>query len=722
MVARMANTPLPEHPRLRRGCSLFQDGSELILRSVKGAFLIATEHRPSFEALLRRLDGRGALPALLAQSPAAAAFYALRMLSNFHEVGLLADGPLQASPSPEDGTTAVACPQRLEWVARAELSTALRAAFHAHAGRTIASDQPAVRIAALDVADFGQLQTFWHDARLAKQPLLVLFPFGDALVVGPMFSPGEPGCPRCLERRWLGLSSTVALERRYLGRRASDELLISDAPTAAEIAAFARPFVAEILSASKPLLNVSLQAWEIDPPFNGLLEPWPHCNACGSNAPANAAPNWQEPALGLGALMQHLAPIVDHPFGLATSLPPNDSAPHHEDLPHIALSRFAFPEPEVVFGGQQNWAHGAAERSEDARTLALVEALERYNGLSPPHACVWASYAEVADRALRPDALPLFSKQQYAKPNFPFTPFDEEQPIKWAQAWNLTQQRPVLVPASAAWYGFDDSLLGDCSNGVAAHSSAGLALVNGVLELIERDAFMIHWLNRMAPPRVAVASLNDERATRLLKAVEFNGYEPLLLDITTDLGIPAFLALGVHRAGEKPALRVGAGAALVAGQAVRRALNELYAASHGPGPLWRPAASLAPTDVVTLADHGHAYAHPDWLDKAAFLWSSAKQAEPPSALAHLPAPPLATLISRLADHGHEVIGVDITAPDIAKHHLSIVRAIVPGLQPLALGPGPRLGGRRPFDVPVRMGARRQPAVEADLNLVPHCFP
>jgi ribosomal protein S12 methylthiotransferase accessory factor len=51
-----------------------------------------------------------------------------------------------------------------------------------------------------------------------------------------------------------------------------------------------------------------------------------------------------------------------------------------------------------------------------------------------------------------------------------------------------------------------------------------------------------------------------------------------------------------------------------------------------------------------------------------------------------------------------------------------MRAIVPGLQPLGFGPGLRLGGRRLYDAPLRMGVFSSRPAEQDLNRVPHCFP
>ena len=83
---------------------------------------------------------------------------------------------------------------------------------------------------------------------------------------------------------------------------------------------------------------------------------------------------------------------------------------------------------------------------------------------------------------------------------------------------------------------------------------------------------------------------------------------------------------------------------------------------------------------------------------------------------------LQAIIARLQHCGHDVIGVEMTAPELSKRHLRVVRAIVPGLQPLGLEGGGRFGGSRLYQAPQRMGHRRDVCTEADLNPIPHCFP
>jgi ribosomal protein S12 methylthiotransferase accessory factor len=379
-----------------------------------------------------------------------------------------------------------------------------------------------------------------------------------------------------------------------------------------------------------------------------------------------------------------------------------------------------------VQASQQNWTHGCAATPGEARTLAIVEALERYSGIAPPRHERIASYDEVRDEALDPTTLPLFSEAQYRRPGFRFERFEAGRALRWVRGFSLTRGAPRYVPASAAHYGEADTLVEETSSGMAAHTARRPALLSALSELLERDAFMIHWLNRLSPPIVDVEGSGDARVTPFLEFVKRRGWEPRVLDLTTDLGFPVYLATGVREDGRGAALLVGAGASLDPAWAMLRALRELYSAVVAQAETFTPPPPLRAEEVERMQQHIDFYQDPKNLSRAAFLWASSRRApapKPGSAAAGDPSDPLTEAVRRLSTHGLELIGVDVTAPDVARHGLVVVRALVPGLQPLAFGRSYlRLGGRRLYEAPQRMGHRAAPTTEAELNPDPHCFP
>jgi ribosomal protein S12 methylthiotransferase accessory factor len=116
----------------------------------------------------------------------------------------------------------------------------------------------------------------------------------------------------------------------------------------------------------------------------------------------------------------------------------------------------------------------------------------------------------------------------------------------------------------------------------------------------------------------------------------------------------------------------------------------------------------------------HANAH-----YADFLFGSRKRVE----FAALPRRPvdssrgeLLTLARAIESTGHRVYLCDVTTPDVCELGFSVVRAIVPGYHPLALGFAFRArGGRRLYEVPQRLG-HKGITREAGENPIPHPYP
>ena len=76
----------------------------------------------------------------------------------------------------------------------------------------------------------------------------------------------------------------------------------------------------------------------------------------------------------------------------------------------------------------------------------------------------------------------------------------------------------------------------------------------------------------------------------------------------------------------------------------------------------------------------------------------------------------------LGSKGYDVIYVDITAPEIRKYGVKVVKVIIPQLQPLHLDEKyPYLTFKRLYNAPVDMGVLGRPKVFKELNNIPHPF-
>ncbi|GAA1739597.1 TOMM precursor leader peptide-binding protein [Luedemannella helvata] len=369
---------------------------------------------------------------------------------------------------------------------------------------------------------------------------------------------------------------------------------------------------------------------------------------------------------------------------------------------------------------QQSGGKGSTEI--EARVGALCEAVERWSGSRfGDEPVIRASLRELGDRAVHPDACQLFDPRQFrdrdrwnaANGAFQHVPepFDETEAIDWTPVWSLTRQCSRLMPTDLLYFTPDSHpALRATSNGNAAGASREDAIMQGLLELVERDAVALWWYNRTRQPAVDLASFADPWIDALPARYAEVHRELWLLDLTADLGVPVMAA--ISRRTDKPAedLMLGFGAHPDPTVAARRALTEL--------------GQLLPA-VVRVDGAGNGYGAQD--PHIMRWWRSATVANQPylrpGAMAsrrradyrYDDCPDLREdverLVARAAAEDLEVFVLDQTRPDVG---LPVVKVIVPGLRHFWA----RFAPGRLFDVPVRAGRLAAPTSYPDLNPIP----
>jgi ribosomal protein S12 methylthiotransferase accessory factor len=354
---------------------------------------------------------------------------------------------------------------------------------------------------------------------------------------------------------------------------------------------------------------------------------------------------------------------------------------------------------------------GKGRGVDQARVSALCEALERCSGVyQGDEARVRASRDALGAAALAPGDLLDFSEAQYRarerlnaqepepRRSIP-EPLDASTPIDWTPAWSLGRRERRYVPLPYCYAEAPPesgtAFCGPCGNGVAAGTCLEEAVLQGLLELVERDAAAIWWYNRVVRPAVDLDSFADPYFAALQADYARLGWTVWALDLTHDLGIPTYVALAHDASADRFAL--GFGCHLEPRLAVQRALTEL-------NQLFDPAgAHRAPWEHERLSDRAYLFPDPDRPRLAA------------GSLARLGGADLRADIEactrRLDAAGLELVVVDKTRPDIGLH---VAQVIVPGLRHF----WPRFGPGRLYQVPCALGWRARPLAEAELNPVP----
>ena len=389
---------------------------------------------------------------------------------------------------------------------------------------------------------------------------------------------------------------------------------------------------------------------------------------------------------------------------------------------------FGGPRPTGSSGGS-HWLRSAA------RAAAVGEALERHSAAYvPPGSGLLATAAELGDTAVSPDRFALFHPAQYAAERFPFAPFTAQTSVRWVEGFSLEDGRNAWLPAQLVYLPIADHDAGEeligysTSSGVACGPTVEEAILSALLELVERDAFMLVWRNRLSLPKLDWTG--DERLSRLdERYFAPTGLRYAAVDLSVFFGVPAVLGVVHGSRGELGALGVGAGCGSSIEIAWRKALAEAFAVhSHVRDALYeRPELLMRPAEEIrTFDDHIFFYGSEERAHAAAFLDAS-RETRSTTEIDPLPGSDIREeieeVVRRLACRGVTSYAVDVTAPDVREAGLAVMRVVCPELSPLEVVESSRfLGGRRLYEAAFEHGLVARPLELHDLNPDPHPFP
>jgi ribosomal protein S12 methylthiotransferase accessory factor len=377
-------------------------------------------------------------------------------------------------------------------------------------------------------------------------------------------------------------------------------------------------------------------------------------------------------------------------------------------------------------------AAGKGATKEAAIRGAIGEAMERYCASQvDPGLPFTAAWLALASQAVSPSDFVLYSASQYESHQLPYHRWTRDDEITWLPGHELPSNRVVFVPASLIYLQFpnghrQEALTSPSSNGLAAGPDLDSAVLHALHECIERDAFLITWMARLPAPEVHFAgaiplatSIHDHYLRYGVKLRVFRMY--------SDIAAHTMLAVALDQTGSGPAAVIGLGCDASPSRALLKALFEICQAHTGEVRRYReepPNVRLKrPEDVRTLEDHSAWFTIPEHLNGLSFLLENGRSehlADLPDYAASNVQLALDNCVASLNKAGCTALYVDLTTPDLASYQLKVVRAVATGLQPIHFGWGQeRLGGRRLFELPLKLGFATRPLLENELNPLPH---
>jgi ribosomal protein S12 methylthiotransferase accessory factor len=427
---------------------------------------------------------------------------------------------------------------------------------------------------------------------------------------------------------------------------------------------------------------------------------------------------------GLAALREA---VVDWRYGPVLNVFRNERSPFSLTAAEIAR----------LNGSEREGGFGRTGTYPSSQLIGLLEAIERIGSAMPTarRTVVVGSYAELGEDALDPASLGLQEDSCYAHPDCLLVPYTPDARTRWVWGYSLRRRRPVLVPEHVAFYdvvakgGRDPHrFLYESSNGCATGGCLEEAILYALLEVIERDAFLMTWY-RQIPVREVALDDGDPQLGHLADRLAAHRYTLHALDAPNEFGVPAIISAAVRVDDDGPKAFLAAGAHPDPRRAIRSAVAEvatnavLYPDQYPRHELL--AMLREPERVKVLDDHVALYTLPEAFGRMRFLFPSGRPV-----LSVAEAYPdwqrrwihqdltvvLDRLLRRVYELDMDVIVVDQTPPEPLGCGLRTVKALVPGTIPMTFGHV----HRRTRNLP-RLTASSGPGT-APAHFDPHPFP
>jgi len=245
------------------------------------------------------------------------------------------------------------------------------------------------------------------------------------------------------------------------------------------------------------------------------------------------------------------------------------------DLDRVGLPIYTAIRPTAQEGGVSIYG-GKGISKDHARASAMMEGFERYS--AERQECdetVSARMSEISKygKFIEPKSLNL--SKELEKRGL------DDLNLEWSLSHDLISGNDYYIPTNAVFHPYDakdnaDKLFKSNTNGLASGNILEEAILHGMLEVIERDAWSIFELTHKNYAQIDLESIKSDIINDIIDKFESNGIKIKLMDFTADVKIPTIAASADDTVTKDAGLlTLGMGTHLDPEVAILRALTEV---------------------------------------------------------------------------------------------------------------------------------------------------
>ena len=409
----------------------------------------------------------------------------------------------------------------------------------------------------------------------------------------------------------------------------------------------------------------------------------------------------------LGKKYQGLSDIFSDKFGIVNAMLER----HELDEYNLYMYQCLSANTKVLFNVSRDVSSGGLGVNENktiAMTSCLAEALERYcMSYIPKSELISCPKAKLDTRHVFTD-FSTYSPKQYKDYDQFLDPNHDS--IEWTKIYNIKSKNKYMFwPASLIYLPFDinNPVAETTSTGMAAGFTIDECIKSGLLELIERDALMINFMQRLNPPEIDIDTIRGVNKKLIDKISE--NYHIKIYKLYSDIEVPIYFSIIYNKYKKKIHYGIGACASTDSDYAINKSLKEcLFTYFYSLNIM--DVRQKDPQKIKTLYEH-FLYYQGDNFDKLLFNSEIKKYKREKL--------DFNDVLKKLNKNNIDVYYKELTTADIKNTGIKVVKVIAPSLIDLNKSHiYPRLGAKRFFEVPRKLGLK----YNNNLTTLPHPFP
>jgi len=348
-----------------------------------------------------------------------------------------------------------------------------------------------------------------------------------------------------------------------------------------------------------------------------------------------------------------------------------------------------------------------------------------------------------AINAIKLEDVLIFSDKQIKAEKLKGRIATENDYFYFVEGYNLIKNKKILIPAQLVFVPFkrfNEKIIRESnSTGAAAGFTLLECLIKGILEIIERDAFMVYYLNN------SLGYLLDLDENAKLKNIckNLNKYHLKVFTffLPTDIRIYNIITVIIDKTGIGPAINCGACSDFILDKAIIKSIEEALQVLSWIRSyilLEKPKISQKKLDKnlfiedLDIKERGYFWSKPEklsiikkWIDKSKKIKYSKLKRYLNNKKLETSKHKLAYLLDQIQKafpNSHDVYYCKITHPKFIKYGFKVVKVIIPQFYPLYLDEDYKyLGSDRIYNLLFKLGLKNKPLSSKEVNKIPHFF-